>query len=84
MLMRLQTENVSRQPDPDNEVLSLRVRGAEAARFKRIMDIAKQRNPYVDKTGVIRELLGLNDLFVLTDDDVTFFRTGNKLSGLKT
>lgn len=77
--MRLQTMNgMIRQPNPENEVLSLRVKGAEAARFKRIMDIAKERNPYVDKSNVIRELLGLNDLIVLNDDDVAFFRTGER------
>lgn len=64
--------------DLDNVVLSLRLRGAEAARFWRIMDVAKLRNPYADRSDVLRELLKLSPLAVLTPADVTFFRTGEK------
>ena len=64
--------------DLDNVVLSLRLRGAEAARFWRVMDTAKSRNAYIDRSDVLKELLELAPLEVLTDEDVRFFRTGLK------
>lgn len=64
--------------DLDNVVLSLRLRGAEAARFWRVMDEAKSRNAYIDRSDVLKELLRLAPLHVLTEADVQFFRTGEK------
>ncbi len=64
--------------DLDNVVLSLRLRGAEAARFWRVMDLAKSRNAYIDRSDVLRELLRLNPTEVLTEDDIKFFCTGEK------
>jgi hypothetical protein len=64
--------------DLDNVVLSLRLRGAEAVRFWAVLDKAQARNPYADRTDVLRELLGLNAPAVLTAADIEFFRNGNK------
>lgn len=58
----------------DNVVVSVRLRGADAARFWRIMDAAKNRNPYIDRTNVIRELLGLDPPAVLTVKEIQHFR----------
>lgn len=58
----------------DNVVVSVRLRGADAARFWRVMDEAKARNPYIDKSDVIRELLGLDPPKCLTVKEVQHFR----------
>ena len=78
----IQNTSTMKERDLDNVVLSLRVRGAEAVRFWKIMDLAKSRNPYVDRTVVLRELLGLSKPNILTIDDINFFRTGNKQTTL--
>ena len=65
-------------PDTDKVILSLRLRGAEAVRFRSVMDEAQRRNPYAARTDVLRELLGLNAPAVLTEKDIIFFRTGSK------
>lgn len=62
----------------DNVVLSIRVRGAEAVRFWKIMDLAKSRNPYADRTVVLRELFGLSKPDILTTEDIEYFRQGKK------
>jgi hypothetical protein len=62
----------------DNFILSLRLKGAEALRFWAVLDIAKSRNAYAERTDVIRELLGLDELNLLTADDMSFFRSGKK------
>jgi hypothetical protein len=64
--------------DMDNTILAVRLKGAEAARFWKIMDLAKQRNPYADKSDVIRELLGIAPPTALTREDIEYFRTGKK------
>jgi|GEM_PF-4619215 len=58
----------------DNVVLSLRLRGADAARFWRIMDTAKAKNPYIDKSDVIRELIGLDPPTILSLSEIEHFR----------
>lgn len=65
--------------DLDNVVVSVRLRGADAVRFWRVMDDAKARNPYIDKSDVIRELLGLDPPICLTAAEVDHFR-GQALS----
>ena len=62
----------------DNFILSIRLKGAEAVRFWAIFDSAKQRNPYAERSDVVRELLGLDAASLLTKDELTFFRTGEK------
>ncbi len=64
--------------DLDNVVVSLRLRGAEAVRFWIIMDKAKEKDHYADRTDVLRELLRLDPLELLTEHDIAFFRTGEK------
>lgn len=73
-----------KERDFDNTVLSLRLTGPEAARFWRIMDTAKARNPYAGKSDIYRELLGLTPANALTKDEIHYFRTGEKtVSGIK-
>lgn len=62
----------------DKTILSVRLKEPEAVRFWQIMDAAKSRNVYVDKSDVIRELLGLAPPVALTLDEIAFFRTGRK------
>jgi hypothetical protein len=69
--------------DLDNVVLSVRLKGAEAVRFWRIMDTAKARNPYIDKSHVIRELLGIDAPDVITSTEIEHFRSGKKAASLK-
>lgn len=64
--------------DLDNTVLSIRLTGAEAARFWRIMDDVKARNAYIGKSDVARELLGLVPAHALSPEEIHFFRTGEK------
>jgi hypothetical protein len=61
---------------PDTVVLSVRLKGAEAVRYVHILEAAFQRNPYIDKSHAIRELLGLDEPAVLTEKEINFFRTG--------
>jgi hypothetical protein len=76
MLMGIQnTERVTR--DDDNVVLSVRLRGADAARFWRVMDTAKSRNAYCDRSDVIRELLGLDPPSLLTAEEIKHFRSAD-------
>jgi hypothetical protein len=70
-----------RDRDLDNVVLSVRLKGAEAVRFWRLMDAAKARNPYIDKSHVIREVLGLDPPNVVTAKEVQQFRSGKKIKG---
>lgn len=65
-----------RERDLDNTVLSLRLVSSEAARFWKIMDSVKERNPYVGKSDVVRELLGLTPPLAVTTDEIAFFRKG--------
>lgn len=67
----------------DNVVVSIRLRGADAARYWRVMDEAKARNPYIDKSDVIRELLGLDPPRCLTDVEIAHFRDPVKQASLK-
>lgn len=75
MIERIQNCLVKKgERDLNNTILTIRLTGAEAARFWRIMDNAKHRNPYAGKSDVIRELLGLSELNVLTDEELALFR----------
>lgn len=69
-----------KERDYDNTVLSLRFTSMEAARFWRVMDQVKARNAYAGKSDVYRELLGLKSPDLLTEEEITFFRTGEKHS----
>lgn len=66
---------------PDNPVLTLRMNEPETARFWRLMDAVKSRNPYAGKSDVVRELLGLTPPTLLNAAEITFFRTGEKAPG---
>lgn len=56
----LQNTNVKPERDLNNVVVSVRLKNADAVRFWRSMDAAKHRNPYIDRSDVIRELMGLD------------------------
>lgn len=60
--------------DFNSVVISLRLRGPEAVRFWNLLDKAKQKNPYIDKSHVIRELIGLDPPTILTAADIDRFR----------
>lgn len=75
----IQTCALGMDKNLDNVVVSIRLRGADAARYWRVMDQAKARNPYIDKSDVIRELLGLNPPGCLTLAEIEHFR-GTKSS----
>lgn len=63
--------------DLDNVVVCVRLRGPDAARFWRVMDAAKHRNPYIDRSNVMRELLGLDPPGALTADEIKHFQGHN-------
>jgi glutamate formiminotransferase len=60
--------------DWNNANLSIRLKDAEATRYWRIMDAAKKRNPYINKTVVMRELLGLDPPNALTAAEIAHFQ----------
>lgn len=60
------------------DTITLRLTKDESARFREVMDLAKARNPYCDKSDVIRELIGLREPENLTPEDIEYFRTGKR------
>ena len=70
----IQTSAVAKDRDYDKTVISLRLGSAEAVRYWRVMDDVKARNPYVGKSDVIRELLGLQKPTALKQSEIDFFR----------
>lgn len=62
------------QKDTTTFVVSLRLKGAEVARFLRIEEQALARNKYIDRTVIMRELVGLNPPDALTKDEIAHFR----------
>lgn len=80
--MFINTHNYSmkkKTPDYDNTVLSLRLESSEAVRFWKIMDAVKKRQPYANKSDVIRELLGLTKPLALTIEEIEYFRYGKNV-----
>jgi hypothetical protein len=63
---------------PDTVVISLRLKVAEAVRYQHVLDAAFKRNPYIDKSHAIRELIGLAAPALLTVEEIDFFRTGKR------
>lgn len=79
MLDCIQTNPVDQENRDINKAnVSLRLSGPEAVRYWRVMDAAKERNPYIRLTDVIREIVGLNEPNVLSTEEILFFRTGNR------
>jgi len=39
-------------------VLTLRLKGAEAMRYRRMLELGRSRSIYADKSSIIRELFG--------------------------
>jgi hypothetical protein len=74
---------VSMKRDLENTVLSFRLTPSEAKRFWQIMDDAKRRNPYINKTDVIRELCGLTKPVALSPKEIAAFRSAEE-SGILT
>ena len=58
--------------------ISLWLREAEAVRYLELWDRVQKRSPYIKKSDMNRELLGLEKPQALTDAEITFFRTGKK------
>jgi hypothetical protein len=69
--------------DYDNTLFSFRLKNPEAVRFWELMDKAKERNAYIDKADVFRdvfrELVGITKPNLLTREEIEYFRTGKKL-----
>lgn len=67
-----------REPNPDNEVLSIRIKDGEAFRFYNLFMAALAKNKHIDKSNIIRELIGLDEPELLTVSEIEYFRTGKK------
>lgn len=84
----IQTFRMKKKPSEtgpeDSASLSLRLKGAEAVRYNRLWITAKLREPFLEKTDMIRELLGLSPLTYLTQPEIDFFRTGDKVEPKRT
>ena len=76
------TEIQMKRPS-ENPIITIRLNEAEHTRFTHLMDAAKSRNPYIGRSDVVRELLGLIPPFALTEDELHFFRTGEKTAPKK-
>lgn len=76
MYMCIQNGRVAKVQYSDNFVLSVRLKGGDAMRFWTIFDRALTRNYEADRSDVVRELLGLDPLFFITQADAEYFRTG--------
>lgn len=75
----IQTPTImDKERDWNNASVSIRLKAGDATRYWTVMDRAKKRNPYCDKSDVIKELLGLAKPSLLTKEDLHYFRTGNK------
>lgn len=83
MSIRIHNYSVpKKERDLDSTVLSLRLTRPEAVRFWQIMDNVKARNPYIGKSDVFRELLGLANPQAVTLEEIMFFRQGKGVSGV--
>lgn len=78
----LQNTNVKPERDLNNVVVSVRLKNADAVRFWRIMDAAKHRNPYIDRSDVIRELMGLDPPSCVTPEELAAFRGERPAAGI--
>lgn len=74
----IQNTTVDKTRDWDNASISLRLKNAEAFRYWTVLDAAKRRNPYANKTDIHLELLGLSKPDLLSEQEIEFFRTGKK------
>ena len=54
--------------------LSLRLTGEQAQRYQEVLNRALARNPYADKSDVIREICGLAPPQLLTASEIDYFR----------
>ncbi len=80
----IQTYAVKRPPfeEEDRASISLRIKDAEAIRYNRLWVTAKQRSPFMEKSDMIRELLGLDPPSYVTAEELQFFRTGAKFNAV--
>jgi hypothetical protein len=58
--------------------ISLWLREYEAVRYLELWDRVRRRSPYIKKSDMNRELLGLSPPNALTEKEILFFRTGKK------
>ena len=59
-------------------ILSIRLTPEEKARYTEIWQKARKKYPYITKSDLIRELVGLTKNLVVTDSDIRYFKTGNR------
>lgn len=80
MSICIQNGRMAKVQYSDNFVLSVRLKGGDAMRFWTIFDRALTRNYEADRSNIVRELLGLDPLFFITQADAEYFRTGKPQS----
>lgn len=64
-------------------VISIRLKPVEAERFREIEEAVAVRHPYIDRADIIRELLGLVPCRAITVSELNYFRTGERITKLK-
>lgn len=64
-------------------VISIRLKPFESARFAEIEKAVQDRNPFVDRADIIRELLCLAPCRAITVAELNYFRTGEKAAKLR-
>lgn len=62
------------EPNGTYAHLSLRLKGEEAEKYRRVLAIGLARNNFADKAHVIRELIGLDPPQLLTPQEIEEFR----------
>jgi hypothetical protein len=67
------------KPKKAGKVTSVRLYAPEKERLDRMLEHAQERNPVINLTWVVRELIGLTDVQLLTEEERTYLRTGEGL-----
>lgn len=74
-------QNNARMPaNTEFRVISLSLNAEEQERYQKVLDIAKDRHAYINKTHVIRELIGISDPAILTAKEIEYFRKGTPIT----
>lgn len=67
----------SRSPSINrSQVLGLRLTDEENKRYTELWAKVKKKYPYITKSDLNREIVGLSKNLVLTDADIRYFKTG--------
>lgn len=74
---------VRKEDPPDTVTISLRLTGAEGMRFQNLEAKVKERMPFVPRSVIIRELIGLDYPNALTKEEIAHFRKPEKIGTLE-